>query len=62
MKALDILLIFSNNNAELDDCEEIKSWEVVNGKIDENDYIDIYDLETVDGEKYEVTIHVTKGE
>lgn len=57
MKAFDVLLLFSH---DLDESEEIKEWKHTWVEIDDNDIVDIYDIETVDGEIFEVSIQVTK--
>ena len=60
MKTFDALLHFINVNEELNEDEEIKEWEVTETKLDDNDYVYMYDIETTDGELIEVTIHATK--
>jgi len=60
MKTFDALLHFINVNEELNEDEEIKEWEVTETKLDDNDYVYMYDIETADGELIKVTIYVTK--
>ena len=50
MKSIDVMLLFSNET-ELDYEEEIETYKVTKVAIDDNDYIDMYDIKTVDGEK-----------
>jgi len=60
MKTFNALLHFINNDEELNEDEEIKNWTLTEVKLDDNDYVYMYDIETTDGELIEVTIHVTK--
>jgi len=60
MKAFNALLHFINNDEELNEDEEIKNWTLTEVKLDDNDYVYMYDIETTDGELIEVTIQVTK--
>lgn len=60
MKVFDALLHFISVDEELNEDKEIKNWNCTSVKVDANDYVYMYDIETIEGESMEITVHAIK--